>query len=168
MRDIAAAADVSTGAVFASFADKNELFDAVIKASNEQAWALIQAADADPSKFIIDRLLLMLGTAYAFYLQRLPLVRACLAQAWTRPQTARTFEACARAPARQRIEALLNAAIQRGEVSEALEVALTSEFVWDAYMANFRGAVFEQWTLDDIMRRTRSQLDRILCGYLRD
>lgn len=168
MRDIAAAADVSTGAVFASFSDKHELFDAVIKASNDQAWTLIEAAVSDSSGGVVDRLLGMFRTAYAFYLKRLRLVGACLSQAWTRPQTARTFEACARVPARQMVERLLQTGIDRGELSETLDVELTSEFVWDAYMANWRGAVFDEWTLDEIMLRTRAQLDRILCGYLRD
>src|SRR5665213_2539566 len=49
MREIASRAGLSTGAVFASFADKADLFDAVLRADAEvQAEAMRRAAAASP------------------------------------------------------------------------------------------------------------------------
>jgi len=51
IRDIARAAGMSTGAVFASFADKSELFEEILTADYEVIYAQMTQAPATPRRW---------------------------------------------------------------------------------------------------------------------
>jgi len=94
IRDIARAAGMSTGAVFASFTDKPELFDAIL--SDEFAALadpMRDAADTAPSAR--DALVAMFGAAYRAHFSQLPLIQAALAASWTRTPEAGSRTAAA-------------------------------------------------------------------------
>lgn len=167
MRDIAAAADVSTGAVFASFTDKHDLFEAVMVASTEQVARRVTAMRAESEGPVLQQLLDIQRELYAFYLARLPLVRAFIAQMWARVGVGELLERSARKPARDVFEAVLLSGVRSGELSEALDVEQASDVLWDCYLCNYRGAVFDQWDLDAVMARAKVQVEQLLCGHLR-
>ena len=75
IRDIAAAAGMSTGAVFANFRDKSDLFREIICADLVQLVADMHDA-AGRARNIEDALLRVFSTGYAFFKTQMPLARA--------------------------------------------------------------------------------------------
>jgi AcrR family transcriptional regulator len=109
IRDIAQAAGMSTGAVFASFADKSELFEEILTADYEVIYAQMTQASRN-AKTVEEALLGLFGVAYSFHVEQLPLLRASIAVSWTRSEAA---ERRARADIKH-IFRLLADALQRG------------------------------------------------------
>src|SRR5687768_16532246 len=81
IRDIAAEAGMSTGAVFANFTDKSDLFREIMVADME---ALIEAMrdGASRGRGVDDTILKLFMAGYAFYKSRLPLARAAFGISW--------------------------------------------------------------------------------------
>ena len=75
IRDIASRADLSTGAVFASFSDKADLFKAVLAEDHERQLDAMESARLDDLP-VRKALLAMFRVAYQFHLDQLPLLRA--------------------------------------------------------------------------------------------
>jgi AcrR family transcriptional regulator len=164
VRDIAAAADLSTGAVFASFSDKAELFNEVILADYAQ---LLEQMDAQAAGENSTRatLVKLLAAAYAFHAEERSLVQAAISYSWVRSAEA---ERRARGGLRAilgRLEQVLRAGVQSGELSATLDVSLIAEMLWDGYIANWRRAIFEGWGLEALEARVASQVDVLLDGY---
>ena len=61
----------------------------------------------------------------------------------------------------------LNAAVDRGELSQEAEVKLRSQMLFDTYLSNFPQAIFEGWSLDALQTRAREQIRIILAGARR-
>ena len=81
IRDIAKAAGMSTGAVFASFADKSELFDEILA----QDYALLGEAmqDAANGGETVEKALTdLFSVAYRFHMSQLPLLQAGISASW--------------------------------------------------------------------------------------
>lgn len=167
IRDIASTAELSTGAVFASFSDKAELFDAVMAADYEAAVHRMTEARPGEETSVVETLTIMFGAAYAFYLEQLPLVQAALSHAWARTDAARMFQQTAVARVLACLEEVLAASAARGELSQEFDRTLGAQMLWDAYLANYRLAVFENYGLEDLTERTRAQTRTLLCGFLR-
>src|SRR6266705_1464951 len=75
IRDIAAAAGMSTGAVFANFSDKSDLFrEIMISDMSDLADAMREASGRGVN--VNDALLKIFMAGYAFYKTQLPLARA--------------------------------------------------------------------------------------------
>src|SRR5262249_25430007 len=72
IRDIAAAAGMSTGAVFANFSDKSDLFREIMVSDLDLLLAQIRET-LTRSRGVEDALLKIFTTAYAFYKNQLPL-----------------------------------------------------------------------------------------------
>src|SRR5438552_4027452 len=88
VRDIARRAGMSTGAVFANFEDKSDLFEAVVTEDFERIAERMRAAAAQASPAAAERLIAILSAGYAYHLDSLPLVQAIAAQSWLRPLNA--------------------------------------------------------------------------------
>jgi AcrR family transcriptional regulator len=164
VRDIAAAADLSTGAVFASFSDKADLFNAVILADYA---ALLERMNAVAACENSTRATLakLLALAYAFHFEELPLVQAAIGFSWMRDGAA---ERRSREGVRlilARLENVLRAGVDSGELSTTLDVALIAEMLWDSYIANYRRAIFDGWDMDALRARIDSQIEILLDGY---
>lgn len=163
IRDIAAEADLSTGAVFASFSDKADLFNEVIIADCE---VLIHEMGAVPDDGPPAEVLLrLLGLGYALHREHLPLTKAALAFSWSRDgEQEKRYRRVARMIL-GRLAGVLQRAVERGELSGALDVPLVSEMLLDAYLANFRKAIFDGWDADKLRDRLQSQITVLLAGY---
>lgn len=163
IRDIAQAAGMSTGAVFASFADKSELFEEILTADYEVIYAqMTQAARA--GKTADEALLGLFGVAYSFHLEQLPLLRASISVSWTRSEAA---ERRARNDIKhlfKLIVAALQRSVDEGQLKKDIDAKLLAEIVWDVYVANYRRAVYDGWSVEALLARLSDQLKVILAG----
>jgi AcrR family transcriptional regulator len=161
VRDIAAAADLSTGAVFASFADKADLFSEVIVAEYEFLYASMAAA-TDETAPARETLLNLLSLAYEVYLTQIRLVQAALGFCWTRNLLSEKRHIEARDRVRGHLASVLQRGVDSGELSASLNVKLTSEMLWETHLSNYRGVIFEGWGRDALRARMASQLDVLI------
>lgn len=163
IRDIAQAAGMSTGAVFASFADKSELFEEILTADYEVIYAQMTQA-ARTAKTVDEALLGLFGVGYTFHVEQLPLLRASIAVSWTRSEAA---ERRSRADLKH-IFRLIGEALQRGveqkQLKADVDAKLLAEIVWDVYLANYRRAVYDGWSVDALIERLTAQLKIIFAG----
>jgi AcrR family transcriptional regulator len=163
IRDIASEADLSTGAVFASFSDKADLFNEVIIADCEALFQ--QMAAVEDASSAAETLLNLLTLGYDQHHEQLPLIQAALGFSWVRNTE---HEARYRKVLRlvlNRLAEVLRHGVERGELSPELDVQLTSEMLLDSYMANFRKAIFDDWDVETLRARLESQIAVLLAGY---
>jgi AcrR family transcriptional regulator len=97
IRDIAAAAGMSTGAVFANFSDKSDLFREIMADDMEALGSAMRDA-ADRGRNVEDAVLKVFMAGYTFYKSRLQLARAAFSCRGTRT----VARPCAACPARPR------------------------------------------------------------------
>jgi AcrR family transcriptional regulator len=165
IRDIAKGAGMSTGAVFANFQDKAELFEAVLSEDLAKlAETLKAAAAADTS--LRARLLAALTAGYHGSLEQLPLVQAVVARSWFQPVAAEMRTRTAIKPLVMVVSDALQAGVREGELRQDADVRLLSELIYDAYLSNYRGAAYDGWTMQDLTTRIGKQIDVILAGQL--
>lgn len=163
IRDIAQAAGMSTGAVFASFSDKSELFDEILTADYEVIYAQMKQAARD-GETVADALIGLFGVAYSFHLEQLPLLQASIAVSWTRSDAA---EKRARTDIKHLFALITDAlerGVQAGELKADVDAKLVAEIAWDVYVANYRRAVYDGWTVENLVAHLREQLKLILAG----
>ena len=164
VREIAAAAGLSTGAVFASFADKADLFgEVIIDDCDALATHLKTAVREDDSTEA--SLLRLFSMAYAFHRDHLPLVQAAIGHSWMgEPEAARRVRGAAR-----RVQVLVDEALRRGvargELSRDIDIRLTNEMIWDSFVANYRHAIFEFWDASALEARLSAQIKILLAGW---
>ena len=166
VRDIAAAAGLSTGAVFASFTDKADLFGEVIIDDCEAlADHLNTAIDDDAGVGTEASLLRLFSMAYAFHRDHLPLVQAAIGHSWVaEPHAARRVRGAARR-VQALVDVVLRRGVERGELSRDLDIRLTNEMIWDSFVANYRHAIFESWDASALEARLSAQIKILLAGW---
>jgi AcrR family transcriptional regulator len=163
IRDIATEAGMSTGAVFANFSDKNDLFHAVLGADLDAHLAMMQGAigHAGPIDAALRELF---AIGYKMQLNQLPLLRAATGLSWTsglegefgdRPQSRKVTDVVAE---------MLSRAADRGELAPQSDYRIIASMVWDLYIANYRRALFDDWGLDELKARFARQIAIILDG----
>lgn len=166
IRDIAAAAGMSTGAVFANFSDKSDLFREIICADLVQLVADMHEA-AGRARNLEDALLRVFSTGYAFFKTQMPLARAAFSVSWS-PQEGEMFRKLPQLSAIQQLMLeQLTAAVDRGELGQEAEVKLRAQMLFDAYVANYSYAIFDGWGLEALQARSREQIRIILAGARR-
>jgi AcrR family transcriptional regulator len=161
VRDIAAAANLSTGAVFASFADKADLFNEVIVVEYEFIHASMVAAtdEAAPAR---ETLLSLLTLAYDVYLTDIRLVQAALSFCWTRDLLSEPRHMAAVDLVRGHLAEVLQRGVDSGELSPALDVRLTSDMLWETHLSNYRRVIFDGWGREALRARMACQLDVLI------
>lgn len=163
IRDIASAAGMSTGAVFASFDDKSELFEEIIRQDAAAMAGPMRAAAAEGST-IEESLIGLFGVAYQFQCSQIPLVQAGMAVSWTRSNdNEKTLRDDLR-PILALIDEVLGRGAARGELSQAADLGLLSGMVWDLYMAGYRRAVFDGWSAEDLTANLARRIGLVLKG----
>jgi AcrR family transcriptional regulator len=164
VRDIAAAAGLSTGAVFASFADKADLFGEVILDDYDALAERLAAADADDAT-AESSLLRLFSTAYAFHRDHLPLVRAAIGHSWLgQPEAERRVRGGVKR-IQAMVDQVLRRGVERGELSRDLDIPLTNEMIWDSFIANYRHAIFASWDAGALEARLAAQISILLAGW---
>lgn len=163
VRDIAAAAGMSTGAVFANFADKADLFSEILAGDQETvASAMRRAAQAPgaPAR----RLAAVFAAGYAFHITQLALLQAAQSRAWTHEAA---DEVRAKESARQVtaiLRGVLQQAIDNRQLKAGLDIDLIADLLWQAYLSNYRLAVFDNHGEDQLNRRMERQIELVLNG----
>ena len=166
IRDIAAAAGMSTGAVFANFADKSDLFREIMHDDMEALAAAMRDA-ASRGRTVEDALLKVFMAGYTFYKSRLQLARAAFSVSWDRDGGPTLRGLPASLSFHDLFAEQLAAAVTRGELGQEAEVKLRAQMLFDTYLSNFPQAIFEGWSLDALQTRARDQIRIVLAGARR-
>jgi AcrR family transcriptional regulator len=165
IRDIAAAAGMSTGAVFANFTDKSDLFREIML-TDVAALADAMRDAAGRGQGVEDTLVKMFAAGYAFYRSQLPLARAAFSVGWS-PQDGPALRS---SPPVQLLRDLiadqLTEAVERGELSGD-DLPLRADMLFEAYLSNYPQAIFEGWTVEALQDRARGQIRILLAGARR-
>jgi AcrR family transcriptional regulator len=165
IRDIARTAGMSTGAVFANFQDKSDLFEAVMEEDFERVAEVMRASgEATDGKPVAERLLKLFEAGYRDGFTDVPLVQAAVAQSWIHPRSAEV-----RSRARAKITLgvvsdILRQGVHAGELRADFDVRLISEMLWDAFIGNYRRGAFDGWTTEQQLARLSDQVAVLLAG----
>lgn len=165
IRDIAKSAGMSTGAVFANFQDKAELFEAVLAEDIARLAGVLQAEAAKPGP-VRERLAGALSALYHASLDQLPLVQAVVARAWFLPAAAETRLREQVQVLVQPLSGILQDGVRSGELRQDTDVRLLTEMIWSAFVSNFRRAAYDGLGEKALSERAGRQLDVILAGAL--
>jgi AcrR family transcriptional regulator len=165
IRDIASAAGMSTGAVFANFTDKSDLFREIM-VTDMAALADAMRDAAGQGNGIEDTLLRMFSAGYAFYKTQLPLARAAFSVGWS-PEDGPALRSAAPVKVlNDLIVEQLTRAVDRNELT-ADDAPLRAQMLFDAYLSNYPQAIFEGWTVEALNDRARDQIRILLAGARR-
>jgi AcrR family transcriptional regulator len=162
IRDIAKGAGMSTGAVFANFQDKAELFEAVLTEDMAGLAETMQKGAGDGSTR--DRLVNALSAGYHGSIDQLPLFQAIVARSWFQPVAAETRQRAATRSLTDVIANILRQGVAAGELNQDADVPLLTELTWDAYLSNYRRAAYDGWTVDQLAGHIGRQVDTLLAG----
>ena len=165
IRDIAKGAGMSTGAVFANFQDKAELFEAVLSEDLAKLAETLKAAAAAETS-LRARLLAALTAGYHGSLEQLPLVQAVVARSWFQPVAAEMRTRTAIKPLVMVVSDALQTGVREGELRQDADVRLLSELIYDAYLSNYRRAAYDSWTMQELTSQIGKQVDVILAGQI--
>jgi AcrR family transcriptional regulator len=166
IRDIAAAAGMSTGAVFANFTDKSDLFREIMMSDVVALTDSMREAAAHGNG-VDDALARMFTAGYNFYQTQLPLARAAFSVGWS-PQDG---PALRNSPSVQALRGLiveqLTKGAERGELAADAQNQLRADMLFEAYLSNYPQAIFEGWSIEDLQARSREQIGILLAGARR-
>ena len=165
IRDIAKGAGMSTGAVFANFQDKAELFEAVLATDLIKLADMLKAAAAAETT-VRGRLLTALTAGYHGSLEQLPLVQAVIARSWFQPVAAEMRTRAAIKPLISVVTDALQAGVADCELRQDADVHLLSEMIYGAWLSNYRRAAYDGWTIQQLTAQIGKQVDVILAGAL--
>ena len=166
VRDIARAAGKSTGAVFASFADKAELFDEIV-AGDYRALEAQMAVALREAETVEDALLGLFGAAYRSHAHQLPMICAAMAAGWSREPIAIPRSREALKPVIRLVGEAIDQGVARGELAERTDVKLLRGIVWELYLSGYRAAVYEKLSAEQMLARLTDQLRLVLAGARR-
>lgn len=163
IRDIAKAAGMSTGAVFASFTDKSDLFTQIAETEQAQVHAAMRgAAEGLGGRAAI---LAMLDAAAERQLESLALFRAIMSTLWTPGLAENISRRLDRRTAVSLIQAVLQSDL--GQETGGYCAVLVAEMIWDGYVATLRRAALDGMTPDQVKTRIHDQTKTVLSGMRR-
>lgn len=164
LRDIAQRAGMSTGAVFASFSDKAELFEAILMADFADVGEAMRDELAGHDN-LDDGLAAQFKILLDQNLEQLPILRSWLSMSWARDDAGLARGAQAVQDLRAIITETLDLAITRRQLSDAADTALIARLLWDAYLADLRRVAFFSTSPEAVAERQRQHAEVILRGY---
>jgi len=164
IRDIAKGAGMSTGAVFANFQDKAELFEAVF--SEEMEGLLLDIRTAAGEGRVLDRLSNGLTAGYHRSLDHLPLMQAMVARSWFQPEDADLRSRAFVRPLVEAVAEIMQAGVREGELRQDVDLPMVARLIWDVFINNFRFAAYDNWGIEELTPHIRKQLELILSSQL--
>jgi AcrR family transcriptional regulator len=164
IRDIASHAGLSTGAVFASFVDKTDLFNVVMAEDfQRQVEALREAAKPDAK--VGDAVLSVFEAGYRFHGAQLPLLQAAVSLSWSHGLGGEFGDRPSFGLAMDALAEILSRGVETGELKASPDqIRLAAETLWEAYVGNYRRALFDDWSADRLTERMREQIQLVLAG----
>ncbi len=163
IRMIADAAGVAVGSVFTTLPSKSAVLDAIaIDALAEQEHR-IDAALAEVTG-VVARVRCIFATLYAYHDDRFALLLQAISHSWVRAPEAETEVRLATAPLYRRVERTLRAAREAGELGDDADLRLITDTLFAAYIANYRRAAYDAWTMQDLADRMERHIRLVLTG----
>ena len=168
VRDIATGAGMSTGAVFANFAGKADVFGEIVLADRNASYEIMEAVLDEKlacDRFDVDdALTAMFEAGYRFRLGNLALMQATISASWSPDLGADVRERMAQHPIENLIAKALRAAAARDELAANADFDLLARMLWDCYLGNFAQAVHDRWPLDRLLDQLRRQIWIVLAS----
>jgi AcrR family transcriptional regulator len=162
IRDIASGAGMSTGAVFASFTDKSDLFTEIVGAEHDELCASLDAASEGltPKAAI----LAMVDAAAERHMADLPLLQTTMSAVWSTGLGGQLRTRLGRRSIHEKIVGLLKVGAENGDIAATADPALVAQMLWDGYVATLRRAAADGLTLEAVKLRVKDEVEIILNG----
>ncbi|NBB52280.1 TetR family transcriptional regulator [Rhizobium sp. CRIBSB] len=163
IRDIAREAGMSTGAVFANFQDKAELFETVF---GEEMTGLAQdfRTGADFDGPVAKRLTGAMDAGYHRSLAHLPLMQAMIARSWFQPADVDLRSRAFIKPVIETLAGILQDGVRSGELQQDVETLMVARLLWDIWMSNFRFVAYDGWDAAALSAHIGKQTAMLLAG----
>jgi len=164
IRDIASQAGLSTGAVFASFVDKTDLFNAVMAEDFQRQVEALRGAGKPDAK-VEDAVLAVFEAGYRFHSAQLPLLQAAVSLSWSHGLGGEFGDRPSFNLAMDALSEVLLGGVETGELKASPDqIRLAAEVLWEAYVGNYRRALYDDWSADRLIERVRQQIQLVLAG----
>jgi AcrR family transcriptional regulator len=164
IRDIASQAGLSTGAVFASFVDKTDLFNTVMAEDFQRQVDHLREA-AKPDAKVEDAVLSVFEAGYRFHGAQLPLLQAAVSLSWSHGLGGEFGDRPSFGLAMDALTEMLSRGVETGQLKATPDqLRLAAEVLWESYVANYRRALFDDWDADRLIQRMRDQIQLVLAG----
>jgi TetR/AcrR family transcriptional regulator, cholesterol catabolism regulator len=165
VREIAAEAGVATGTVIAAFGSKVDLLHAiVIEDMAEQLKLMIAASKTGDTVF--ERICNICIACIGYQTNRIAVIRASMADAWTRSDDAESKIRKATRPMVQVVIDELDRGIKRGEIRPELDVKLGALLIMETLVNTYRIPMYDDIDASELGKLLHARLNIILCGYL--
>jgi len=162
IRDIAKAAGMSTGAVFASFTDKSDLFVEIAEAEQAELGAAMTRAAADRTGR--EALVAMLEAAAERQMSELTLVQAVMSALWTPGLCEKMRRRLDRRPLTDLLAEVVSEDLDRRDDAPGPDARLLAEMLWDGYLATVRRAAAQSLPLPALKARIGELVTTVLSG----
>lgn len=150
VREIAAEAGVATGTVIAAFGSKGDLLNAIVVEDMERQLPLMKAAVLS-RETTFERITVLCGACVAYQTNQLAIVRASMADAWTRTDEAEGRVREAIKPLMLVLIRELERGVKRGEVRIGTNLKLAAQMIFETVLYSYRIPIYEEDRLRDLM-----------------
>jgi AcrR family transcriptional regulator len=165
VREIAAEAGVATGTVIAAFGSKVDLLHAiVIEDMTEQLGLMRDAVLTAETAF--DRIMNMCVACINYQANRVAVVRASMADSWTRSDESENKIRKATRPMHQLVMSELQRGVARGEIRADLNLKLGGLIILETLVNTYRIPLYDELTTQNIGEALRQRLEIVLRGYV--
>jgi AcrR family transcriptional regulator len=165
VREIAAEAGVATGTVIAAFGSKGDLLNAIIVEDLQVQLPLMEAAAARHDQ-TASRILALCMACVAYQSGQIAIVRASMADAWTRSDEAENRVRAAVKPILAYIIIELQRGIARGEVKGDTNLKLAAQMIFETVVNSYRIPIYgdvDVKNLGLILKERLTLLLRAIC-----
>jgi AcrR family transcriptional regulator len=149
VREIAAEAGVATGTVIAAFGSKGDLLNAIVVEDLRIQLPLMEAA-AEQFETTAERINALCAACVAYQAGQIAIVRASMADAWTRSDEAENRVRAAVKPMLSFIVKELERGIRRGEVRFGINLKLSAQMIFETVVNSYRIPIYGDRSMQDL------------------
>lgn len=149
VREIAAEAGVATGTVIAAFGSKGDLLNAIVVEDLHIQLPLMQTA-AQLHENTFDRVTALCEACVSYQANQPAIVRASMADAWTRTYEAENRVRAAYKPIFVFLVQELQRGVARGDVREGLNLKLAAMMIFETVVCSYRIPIYQDTNLRDL------------------
>jgi AcrR family transcriptional regulator len=165
LRAVAKAAHMSTGAVFANFANKAALFAEVINADCARLAERMEAEDLS-GRSTIEATTRLLEIAQEHHAGKLGLIQAAVSFAWRGDSLPERCRLTGAELIEARLTGVVASGVESGDLRPPVDARLIGRMLLDGYVASYRLAIFENLPLDYLRALQAAQVKALLAGYV--
>jgi AcrR family transcriptional regulator len=161
VREIAAEAGVATGTVIAAFGSKGDLLNAIVIEDLQVQLPLMQNA-AEKFDGTFERILATCDACFTYQTYQLAIVRASMADAWTRSDEAENRVRVAIKPIISFLMKELERGVSRGEVRIGTNLKLAATMIMETVINSYRIPLYGDPTKNDLAGVIEQRLSLLL------